>query len=527
MIARDQLSLLSGLGIVIVGSLLLEISRLNTWDEAWFLHAMTRTAQGEVLYRDVFYPTTPLAAYVGAGLVAAFGSELVVLKLTGIACIAATFVLLLWIADQLHLRLAPAAFGAVVLLVELPYTFGYTILATTLMVSSLAALLAWQARTASTATLALTWLVLTGTLAGACLATKHNVGAYVAAALTISVPLLLYSTARRTARDTFIAIAALVAPMGIVPLALMIPVLLSGAQPAAFDILVAAKLDYVKYSATAVSYSTGFSLSLGALLPDDRVSVRTLLEGLHGGRPWVYLLPPATALAAAWAWWRRPEVFGGAGLPVVLFAAAAAASIFPLAEQSHFTVVAPIFLVAIAYLAGRTVPRAVSSWSAVACVALGGMLMATAPLLWLRTDSRVAITRHLRGVVLPPGAEAQLIDRAREIRVATGGEETFLLFPEAGLHYLIGDIANPTPYDFPLRGSFGTHGMDIVLEQARHGEVRYVCVDPSWGLPGPPPGPFPALVPSELSAAIRERLTPVATLAACDLYRSDTPEAGG
>jgi hypothetical protein len=521
--ARGRSSLLAGLGIVVVGSLLLEISRLNTWDEAWFLQVITRLTHGEVLYREVFYGTTPLAAYLGAGLVALFGSELAVLKLAGIACIAGTFLLSLRIAEQLRIPLSPVVFGAAVFLVELPYTFGYTILATMLLVATFATLLSWYARVAAGRGSQLRWLLLTGALAGACLATKHNVGALVGAASAISVLVLLRHHRRASARESMASLTAVAVPMAIVPLAVMVPVFLSSGLPAAMDYTIASKLDYVEHA--ELSYQTGFGHSLGALLPDARVSIGTVLHGLQSGRPWVYLLPPAAALAAAWAWWRRPEAFRGAGVPLVLFTAAAVASIFPRADQSHFTVTAPVFLVAVAYLARRAIPRAAGSVLGLCCVALAGVLMVTAPLLWLRTGSQVSTTAHLRGVVMAPGYESQLQERAREIHMATGGQATFYLFPEAGLYYLLTDVDDPTPYDFPLRTAFGTEGTRLVMDKVARGEIVRVCLDRTWGMPGPLPGPFPELQPVELATWVREEMTHVATLAACDLYTSGL--AGG
>ncbi len=521
--ASGRYPLLAGLGIVVVGSLLLEISRLNTWDEAWFLQVVTRLSEGEVLYRDVFYGTTPLAAYLGSGLVALFGSELVVMKLAGIACIAGTFLLSLRIARQLQTPLSPVVFGAAVFLVELPYTFGYTILATMLMVATLAALLSWHARMEAGRGSSVRWLLLTGALAGACLATKHNVGALTGAAAAVSVLVLLHWDRRPSARESMASLATVIAPMAVVPLALMVPVLLGGGLPAAVDYTIVSKFGYLENA--VLSYEAGFNMSLGALLPDAHVTFGTVLHGVQAGRPWVYLLPPAAALAAAWAWWQRPKAFRGAGFALVLFAAAAVASILPRADQSHFTVIAPLLLVAVGYLARGALPRATGSLLGLGCVALAGVMMVTAPLLWVRTGSQVSTTVHVGGVVMAPGYESQLLDRAREIRTATGGGATFYLFPEAGMYYLLTGVHNPTPYDFPLRTAFGTEGTRLLTEELERGEIASVCLDRTWGMPGPLPGPFPELQPVELATWVRQKMTYVATLAACDLYASTAASA--
>lgn len=516
--ARGRTSLVAGLGIVVVGSLLLEISRLNTWDEAWFLQVATRLSQGDVLYREVFFGTTPLAAYLAAGLVTLFGPELVVLKLAGIACIAGTFLLVLRIAADLRMPLSPVVWGAAIFLTALPYTFGYTILAVLLLLASMATLLAWHARASTGHASAWRWLLLAGALAGACVATKHNVGGLGAAALLISVVVLLREGGRFSARETITSVAAVTTPMIAVPMAILVVVLLSGGLPAAVDYAITSKFDYLEYG--ELSYGTGFNHSIGALLPDARVSAGTVLNGLQAGRPWVFLLPPAAALTAAWALWRRPEAFRGAGVPLLLFTAVAAASILPRADQSHLTAAAPVFLVALAYFARAAGRRSVGMLLRLGCVALASVLMVTAPLLWLRHGSQVATTAHLRGVVLEPGYESQLLDRALDLRAQIGRGAAFYLFPEASLSYLLTDVPNPTPYDFPLRTAFGTEGTRLLTEELQSGEIGQVCLDPTWGLSGPLPGPFPELQPAELAAWIREELTHVATLATCDLYAS-------
>lgn len=517
--ARGSASVLVGFGIVVVGSLLLEVGRLNTWDEAWFLQVATRLSNGEALYRDVFFGTTPLAAYLGAGLVALFGSELVVLKVAGIACVAATYLLVVSIAGRLRIPISPVVWGAAVFVTELPYTFGYSMLATTLLLAAFAAFLAWHEPMSRGRSPETRWLVLAGLLAGASVATKHNTGALGAIALAIALVVALRSHRLLTVRRTATSFAALGVPILGVPLALAVPVMVSGGIAAAIDYTIGSKLAYVEIG--ALSYWTGLEQSIGSLLPDGQVTVRTMLQGLQAGRPYVFLLPPLTAAVAILAWVRLRPASRGVGAPLALFAAAAAISIYPRADQSHFTVIAPILLLAIAYFGWASLNRTAGSVLALGVMALAGVLLVSGPLLWIRTGSQPATASHMRGVVLAPGHETQLSALALELRRATNGQPTFYLLPEAGLYYLLTGTSNPTPYDFPLRTAFGTDGVGRVEEQIGRGEIAYVCIHPTWGLEGPLPGPFPELQPIELAAFVRERMVHVRALALCDLYRSE------
>lgn len=515
--SRDPFAFVAGLAIVIGGAAILEIGRLNTWDEAWLLHVATRLSAGDALYRDVFYGTTPLAAYIAAFLASTFGPELLVLKAAGIACLTLTFVLALGISRQLEAAMSPIVLGAAIVVTQLPYTFGYSILATTLAVAALAALLAWYARFSSDLPSS-RWLIVSGLAAGACIATKHNVGAYVSVALMVSVALLVRERRGSGLGHLVAPTTAFLVPLTIATVATALPIVLSGGLERALDFTVLSKVGYLTHAQT--SYMTGLTDSLNAFWPDSPVSLGSLLAGLHQARPLVYLLPPATVLAAAWMWRYRPGAFRGAGLPVILIAAAAAAAILPRAEQSHVTVVAPLFLIALGYLA-RGASGTGLSLLRIGCVSLAALLVTSGPMLWLRTGSERSATPHLQGLVLIPTYEDELVAQAREIRSAIGGDTAFLLFPEAGLYYLLGEMRNPTPYDFPLRTAFGTEGQRLVVEQMTRGEIRYVCLRRNWGFASEPlPGPFPALQPLELTVRVREALTLVTSLAACDLYAS-------
>src|SRR5262245_35860677 len=69
-------------GAVFVVTALVSLGRpANLTDETWMLWVGHRVANGETLYRDVYFVTTPLAAWLTALVSAVIGSHLVVLRL--------------------------------------------------------------------------------------------------------------------------------------------------------------------------------------------------------------------------------------------------------------------------------------------------------------------------------------------------------------------------------------------------------------------------------------------------------------
>ena len=171
------------LGALCLGAVFWSLGGLETHDESWFLQVAARVAGGESLYRDVFYPTTPLAVDATLPFVWLFGAQALWVKTLVAACFAASLFLLVWIGRRSGAtNLELAACGVVLLVLALPVRAGlYQPLAAVLLLGCLAATLAWCG-SRSTRTLALA-----GALAGLSFATKQNVGVFAVVALLLAV----------------------------------------------------------------------------------------------------------------------------------------------------------------------------------------------------------------------------------------------------------------------------------------------------------------------------------------------------
>jgi hypothetical protein len=69
-------------------------------DDLYFVQVIDRLSSGDQLYSEVYYVVPPLAVWISLPLVAAFGSELAVIKLVGDAIIAATALVAVAVSRQ-------------------------------------------------------------------------------------------------------------------------------------------------------------------------------------------------------------------------------------------------------------------------------------------------------------------------------------------------------------------------------------------------------------------------------------------
>ena len=61
---RERLLLVAAVAALTLVGALYSFSGVNTRDEAWFLQVVARVADGDVLYGDVFFGSTPLSVWL-------------------------------------------------------------------------------------------------------------------------------------------------------------------------------------------------------------------------------------------------------------------------------------------------------------------------------------------------------------------------------------------------------------------------------------------------------------------------------
>ena len=87
----------------------------------------------------------------------------------------------------------------------------------------------------------------------------------------------------------------------------------------------------------------------------------------------------------------------------------------------------------------------------------------------------------------------------------------FLATPEAGFYYLLADVPNPTPFDYPLATAFGRTGQEELAARIRRGDLDAACL----GFQG-----AGDLTPWPVVNAIRSTMERGERTAICRVYRA-------
>jgi hypothetical protein len=129
-------------------------------------------------------------------------------------------------------------------------------------------------------------------------------------------------------------------------------------------------------------------------------------------------------------------------------------------------------------------------------------------------DASLSAVPHTNGILITPTRERRMRATARALARAAEGRTLLLATADAGFYYLIADLQNPSPFDFPLATAMGTSGETELAAAVRAGEFDVVCLGFGRG--------DASLVPRELVQAIRETMRPGARTHACTLYERAT-----
>jgi hypothetical protein len=487
-------------------------------DEAWNLHVVERLVQGDALYRQVRYFPTPLALYIGVAGVAGPGVEVLVSKALLALTFGVTFATALVILRALGVgRAGRAVAGLALLGVGVPYaSSAYNsmavafLLVTALFVVRANAGMGHPPPDGRDGTDAAS--IGAGLAAGACFLTKWNVGGatLVAVLLAFALPWLHGRVDVRTsARAARLAVAAFVATT-VVGLA---PVLLQGAGHAFVDQL----RDAPGQLAAPTSFTAGLEAFGRALAAGD-------VDAALASAPFAVVLAAGVTAAAALV---RALRRGGAPTaaatddrdgPAVAALFFAASAVLLLPRNDHVAYIsAPAVVVLVA--SGVPVWRRLVRRGRVAAV-LATTLVLSAPSVaaavvvghdWdASRDLAVVRTPHFRGALTDRRTWDEIVaDTARLHAIAGPRGDVFIISQKAGLYYLVGDLRNPTPYDYPDKTEFGRHGLHQVERDLASGVIRYTCIDHAYA---------PGLAPTAVIAAVQAHSHLVASMAICDLW---------
>ncbi|MGH2663156.1 MAG: hypothetical protein ACRDH8_10210 [Actinomycetota bacterium] len=481
------------------------------YDEAWFLRILDRLESGDVLYRDVWFSSTPLAVFGGMAFVSVFGTEVLALK----AFVVLIFVLITLVSCRIDRQLGSRSrFHLFLILAFLVYALRSdaptTQLAILFLLVAFSAALTWKARRVAAgdgATLApVAPLVVGGAAAGLAFATKQNVGFL---ALSAFVLVLMVEAKGAGLRQRAAGLLAVALPFVLVIAAVSVPLLVSGGWDRFIYHGFHDQEIYLRVS-SSVSYQQGLGM-----LWEILVTIRSP-EQLRDLLAYAAYLFPIAAFAALLASrlvaGRDPQ---GRGRVVLFFVTAGFLAVFPIVDRGHLAYVTPVVFLGLAYGVRRLRPRLPTNLSRLAggaAILVLAMILAynlVAPLRRAASDAfHVSTLPHFRGALARSVDETRVRHEAQVLTEEIGTDRAFLLFTTPNVHYLVSGLDNPTPFDFPIAQVFGAKGQQEVIAAIEDGRIDVVCLAPQGGLLTP------------LESYVRRSMSPGLDVGTCTIYRS-------
>lgn len=466
---------------------------LNPWDESWFVQVIARMRAGDVLYRDISYGAGPLPAYGSEAVTYLTGLDVLAVKLVVVFAFAGSALCAWLIAEQLEIGRT----GRILLLGGLAYFAPplqqppYSPLATTFLLATLLSVL--RARSGTNDKTADLAAVAGGAAAALAFASKQDVGVYALAAL------LIVLAVERGLRKCVVALSS----FGVLVGAMAVLLWLSGGLARYVDYGFTGKGAYIN---ARLPFATGVDGVLQAVRDVHSVASAEAAYWTLG------FFLPCLALVAALALLLSSRRDAPDTLPVLVFAAAGAATLFPRFDVLHVAYTAPILVVVLAYSLNVWRPRLHSSifLATALWVGVAVLLMATLPFRLAHSSAaNLSTLPHLRGAFIQ---ERDLVGWQREaarLTSATGDSRSvMLLLPDAGFRYLTTGLRNPTPFDFPFVTTFGRSGQERVIDSIASGRIAQVCLGRSWF----------GLEPKQLVNYVRTKMRMRSQLGLCTLY---------
>ncbi len=460
-------------------------------DESWFLQVVARTSQGETLYRDVFYNTTPLAVWLAWPFHALAAGRLLGLRLL----LALVFGVTLWFATRISRQLdagpahLPILASAVIGLQHFSY---YTPISVAFLMACFSMTLSyWEGGRSSRR-----WLALAAIAAACAFLTKYNVGGAALAALLLAIAVNPGETAKKRAAASTLSVFASAVGLMLLPVA---------ASWSAFP-------DYVFLNKTAYLRS-----SLGEFRP--ALDMSSVLQGLDLWRalpevlfhsPSLLLLVPLVLVLLGLAVKRAGEE-RRRSMTVAAFVGAGVSILFPQLGMPHLIVASPVLLTGLHFAASRVPLR--RAFRAAGCIWLAGAFVWTClrPVPQIVRGQWVRMNEHpYTGMWINRDHYARFTNTVDALR--RSGASPFLLTYDAGSLYLASGLRNPTPFDLPAGTAMGRHGEQQVIAAVEAGRIRSVCVNTRW------PGDN---APLQLIAYVKGHLRRGEPMGSCVMYQRD------
>jgi hypothetical protein len=419
------------LGVLLLGLYFCLVQEVNTDDEAWFLQVVNRVASGEVLYRDVFFGSTPLSVFLAAFFAKLVGSELILLR----GLLAVYFTLSVFLSCEILKWLglkkpySPLLLATFFILSHFQSTWGFS------AYNALAKLFFL-----ATFYFAPRSLKLAALFAGLCFCTKHNVGAL--ALLAVLAAAFIRKQSPTTAFKIFAFISGLC----------LFLITLQGGLFEFFDYAFQNKRQYL--SAEHCSYF---------LLPStwDLYSI------------FVFAAPLLLGVFLTLAY---PKCKGEKFSILLVFLLASALTLYPRPDNPQKGIFLGMTLITLRYLSSFIALPQAGLFALRAWVPFALVMAVANP--WIGKEKRVSDIRHFKFLCV----DRPLYEHWKNLRKSFPRDnQGFFLSTHAGFYYLLFKMQNPTPYDYPINPAMGSWGEQKIVSELRKGVIKSVFADHgSW-----------------------------------------------
>jgi hypothetical protein len=451
---------------------------LGIADEAYLLNDARRIRNGELMYRDIFYFTTPGGHWLLAGLFWLFGTTIGVARLTmavvHAAIAATTFLLCRRLAVPTPIGLVAAAASVVLCHAAWPYaSLHWFSLALMLALAYVAVGRWWTERPPRAAAL--------GLLTGVLMAVQQHKGVVMGLGGVVLIALLAAAERRAGSpaalggamrRTLWLAsgVAAITVPLLVVLIAQV------GVAPLIEQLIVFPFGGYLSLAQTT---------SWGSVMPLNVSFARYTIPVALEYQPVVLPILAARALALGIRDPNSPRLAPLLGL--LAMAGAAALSTAYWADFIHIAFIAPLCFVCWAELVTAAVHRSVSAPARrlAAVSALGTALLAAlamrAAINWSRAwrEFPVAHQTAFGRVDFATREEPQLVDRVRGLLSAQGTRD-FFAYPMDTSLYLTTGSDNPTRWQLMLPGYVTPEQYESAIASIERRRVPYLFACAVW-----------------------------------------------
>jgi hypothetical protein len=501
-------------------------------DETWFLWVAHRMAHGDVLYRDVYYVSSPLAAWLGAFAVYVGGTSLLAVRLLSVAI----FIGSTTVAWAVGRRAGLGWFGRMLLVAALVvyaspiahFASVYSALAVLCALGAFWAALCWLDSCDERPGGSAWWLWVGGVAVGLSFASKPNIGLLAGVAWLTPIMLARHRVRSSLGEGGRVALAACV-----VGAAAVFPVVVTGGFSGFLSDVVLEKGAYLRVMSGNLlpGFDQGFSILPGNARAGTVQTTRILSPVPELGTRYFNTFRFAligSLVILVWAVVQRRAPSRDRVMVCVVFGVAAIMAALPEIGPQHATEIMPLLLTSTAAAIGYARAAGVETTESRA-----GRSMFTVVLTAWLVFGAIAVTSRsldglngasgwpsaLRAVGSSPVLAADVHGTQRDterLRRLTGGS-VFIIRGDASYYYLAGGLRNPTPFDFPVLSDFGSSGEGGLIDSIEAHRIHFVCVPAS---DGHPPLSGPDFRPLALEHAVRRDMYRVAHLSLCDLYRN-------